>query len=120
MRIVNWTIPAYGLAVCLVLAVLLTGHSGAAHALALAPFAVLLSAVVAAGSRPGRALAILGMIAMAAVIVTAFTSSPIDWNAVGALPLGVFLLVAALLRAGASKELRRRRPLGIVLGSLAG
>jgi len=117
VRIVNWIVPAYGLAVCLVLAVLLSGHSGAAHASALAPFAVLLSAVVAR-RRPGRTLALLGLIATAAVVI-AFTSSAGDWYADGALALGVILLTAALLRAGASKELRRRRPLGIVLGSLA-
>lgn len=117
MRIVNWIVPAYALAVCLVLALLLSGHSGAAHASAVAPFAVLLCAVVAHG-RSGRALAILGLIATAAVVI-AFTSSAADWYADGALAFGVFLLTAALLRAGASEELRRRRPLGLVLGSLA-
>ena len=117
MRIVNWIIPAYALAVCLVLAVLMSGHFGAAHASAVAPFALLLRAVLARG-RSGRVLAILGLIATAGVVI-AFTSSAGDWYADAALALGVLLLTAALSRAGASEELRRRRPLGIVLGSMA-
>lgn len=66
-----------------------------------------------------RTLAILGLIAMTAVVI-AFTSSSGDWYADGALVIGVVLLIAALLRSGASAELRRRRTLAIACGSLAG
>jgi hypothetical protein len=120
VRIDDWTIPTYGLAVCLVLALLLGGQSSAAHAAALAPFAVLVSAVAGAGRRPGRVLAILGLIATAALVV-AFTSSVADWYADGSLVLGVILLIAALLRSGAAIQMRgHRKPLAIIIGSFIG
>ncbi|HET7017207.1 MAG TPA: hypothetical protein VFI65_25005 [Streptosporangiaceae bacterium] len=96
--------------------VLLSGHSGAAHVSALAPIAVLLAAVAGAGRQPGRVLALI----VTAAVVLAFTSSAGDWYGDGALVLGVTLLTAALLRSGASRELRRRMPLDIVFWSVAG
>lgn len=119
MRIDDWTIPTYSLAVCLVLALLLGGQSSAAHAAALAPFAVLVAALAGAGRRPGRVLALLGLIALA-LIVAAFATSTADWYADCGLVLGVFLFIAALLRSGAAALMRRHKTLAIVLGSMVG
>ena len=108
MRSRSWLLSGYGLCVCVVVALLLTGHTEAARAWAQVPFAVLLAAVVAGRYRPGRVFVVTGLIGTA-VMVLAFASSAADLVADAGLAVGSLMLTAAVLRAGGSTALRRDR-----------
>jgi hypothetical protein len=108
VRSPGWLLSGYALAVCVVVALLLAGHTEAARAWALVPFAVLLAAVVAGRYRPGRVCVVTGLIATA-VMVLAFASSAADLIAEAGLAVGTLMLTAAVLRARGSTAMRRHR-----------
>jgi hypothetical protein len=108
VRSPNWLLSGYALAVCVVVALLLTGHTEAARAWALVPFAVLLAAVVTGRYRPGRVCVVTGLIATA-VMVLAFASPAADLAAEAGLAVGTLMLTAAVLRVRGSTAMRRHR-----------
>ncbi len=108
MRCPGWLLSGYALAVCVVVALLLAGHAGAARAWALVPFAVLLAAVVAGRYRPGRVCVVTGLVGTA-VMVLAFASPAADLVAEAGLAVGTLMLTAAVLRARGSTAMRRHR-----------
>ena len=121
MRSRSWLLSGYALSVCVVVALLLAGHTEAARAWAMVPFAVLLAAVVAGRYRPGRVFVVTGLIGTA-VMVLAFASSAADLVADAGLAVGTLMLTAAVLRAGGSTALRRDRWVLIIfapVGALA-
>ena len=114
MRSLSWLLPGYALSVCGVVALLSTGHTEAARAWALVPFAVLLAAVVAGRYRPGRVFVVTGLIGTA-VMVVAFASAAADLAADAGLVVGSLMLTAAVLRASGSTAVRRHRWVLIIL-----
>jgi hypothetical protein len=117
VRSLSWLLSGYALSVCVVVALLLTGHTEAARAWALVPFAVLLTAVVAGRYRPGRVFVVAGLIGTA-VMVAAFASSAADLVAGAGLAVGTLMLTAAVLRARGSTAMRRHRWVLITLAPI--
>jgi hypothetical protein len=117
VRSPGWLLSGYALAVCVVAALLLAGHTEAARAWALVPFAVLLAAVVAGRYRPGRVCVVTGLIATA-VMVLAFASPAADLAAEAGLVVGSLMLTAAVLRARGATAMRPHRWVLITLAPI--
>jgi len=108
MRQANWLIAAYLVVTGAVTATLLTGHLGAAHAVAFVPFGVLVLAV-ATGPRPRGWAVATAAFAGTSLMVMSFASLTGDSLGQAGLAAGTILLAVALLRAGGWTVIARHR-----------